>query len=182
MSPEEALRRASRCKDQLDMWYSQHVTLPFTQSVTINGTFPRKHFTVVLAYYGIAISIQRALFTCAGGTSYYDLDREKLLFQDIFSVLNSLLEKELVGVWLSYCKCNLATVGTFILTVLLSSTDPDVLEARKTILDDYQRLLQQLSGKFPFAALPRLRLNLLAERFSVQISNDEFWQASIDQS
>lgn len=58
-------------------------------------------FTVVLAYYGIAISIQRALFTCAGGTSYYDLDREKLLFQDIFSVLNSLLEKELVGVWLS---------------------------------------------------------------------------------
>lgn len=60
-------------------------------------------YAFVFAYYCIAISIQRALFACVGSTSYYDLERERVLFKDLFNFLQDLLNQDLDGLWLS-CK------------------------------------------------------------------------------
>lgn len=63
-------------------------------------------YVFVFAYYGIAVSIQRALFACVGGTSYYDIEREMVLFQDLFGIFEDLLRQDdLVGVWLSCTWC-----------------------------------------------------------------------------
>lgn len=63
----------------------------------------RLDYAVVFAYYCIAVSIQRALFACVGGTSYYDFEREKILFQDLSDVFEDLMAQEIQGLWLS-CK------------------------------------------------------------------------------
>lgn len=56
----------------------------------------------VFAYYGIAVSIQRALFVCVEGTSYYDHQRETVLFRELFDYLEDLLQQNnLVGLWVS---------------------------------------------------------------------------------
>lgn len=63
-------------------------------------------YAFVFAYYGVAVSIQRALFACVGGTSYYDIARETLLFEDLSNVFEDLLErKSLDGLWLSCESC-----------------------------------------------------------------------------
>ncbi|KAF4990007.1 hypothetical protein FDECE_14522 [Fusarium decemcellulare] len=161
MSPEEALSRASQCQVQLRDCLAQQGSVLLRPSRGIND------YAFVFAYYGIAVSIQRALFACVGGTSYYDIDRETILFQNLFDVFEDLLKQnDLNGLWLSYCKSNMAIIGSFIITALLSSTDENVYETRQAILDGFRGLLQQLADRFEFAPLPLLRLNLLLERFT----------------
>lgn len=60
----------------------------------------------------------------------------------------------------------MATMGSFIITALLSSTDDSIYQTRQAILDGFRGLLQQLADRFEFAPLPLLRLNLLLERFT----------------
>lgn len=117
MTPEEALFHASQCQAQLSEYDSQQGSGLLRPSRVINGetstATARKgdncmlnrapDYAFVFAYYGIAVSIQRALFACVGGTSYYDIERETLLFQDLFGVFEDLLEQDLDGLWLS-CK------------------------------------------------------------------------------
>lgn len=64
------------------------------------------------------------------------------------------------------CKSNVAIFGSFIITALVSSTDDKSYRSRKNILNKYRQLLGLMDGKFEFAALPRLRLDLLLTRFS----------------
>jgi hypothetical protein len=62
-------------------------------------------YALIFAYYGVAVSIQRALFACVGGTSYYDFHRESLLFNKLFEVFEDLLCQQLKGLWLSCMTC-----------------------------------------------------------------------------
>ncbi|OQU99844.1 Fungal specific transcription factor domain-containing protein isoform 2 [Cladophialophora immunda] len=160
MTPAEVLSHAGNCQSQLREWQSQHHALLTRPNKVITD------YVLLLAYYGIVISIQRALFSCVGGTSYYDIQREGLLFHQLFAVFEELLKQEFEGLWLSYCKPNIAILGTFMITALLSSTDDEVYLARRSALDEYRGLLDLMAERLDFAALPRLRLNLLVERFS----------------
>lgn len=122
MSPEEALARASSCQASLRDCLSEQGTVLLRPSRVINGEESRGgegcmptltqsrgrelDYAFVFAYYGIAVSIQRALFACVGGTSYYDIEREMVLLQDLSDVFEDLLAREsLDGLWLS-CKFN----------------------------------------------------------------------------
>ncbi len=67
-------------------------------------------YAFVFAYYGIAVSIQRAVFACAGGTLYYDIERERALFNNLEDVFEDLLKQDLEGLWLS-CKSYLRTTS-----------------------------------------------------------------------
>lgn len=136
MPPEEALSRASTCQAQLGECLSEQGSVLLRPSRVINGEpldppcrVPAldqngngcflPDYAFVFAYYGIAVSIQRALFACVGGTSYYDIARETLLFEDLSNVFEDLLEREsLDGLWLS-CKS--------IALLLLTSIAPSVL-------------------------------------------------------
>lgn len=148
---------------------------------------------VIFAYYGIAVSIQRALFTCVGGTSYYDIERETALFKEIFGVFERLLTQNLNGLWLSCKNCsaclfwmleeltlvldtrsNIAILGSFLITALLSSTDDAIYKTRQDLLETYSHYLGQLAQRFEFARLPELRLNLLLERFSTDSNSTGF--------
>ncbi|CAH0056939.1 unnamed protein product [Clonostachys solani] len=161
MPPEEALSRASQCQTQLKDILEQQGSILLHPAREINN------YAFVFAYYGIAVSIQRALFACVGGTLYYDVEKETALFQDLFGVFEDLLEQDkLVGLWLSYCKSNIAIIGSFMVTALLASTDNETYQTRRGALDEFRRLLQRLTERFDFAALPLLRLNLLLERFA----------------
>lgn len=62
-------------------------------------------YALIFAYYGVAISIQRALFACIGGTSYYDFRSESLLFNELFDVFEELQRRDLKGLWLSCRTC-----------------------------------------------------------------------------
>lgn len=137
------------------------------------------------------MSIQRALFACVGGTSYYDLGREKILFRDLFDICRDLLKQRLDGLWLSRmflpsrllsskilterpdCKSNVAIIGSFIITALLSSTDDETYQSRHALLDEFRHVLYALAERFDFAALPLLRVNLLLERFTDNGSSDD---------
>lgn len=63
-------------------------------------------------------------------------------------------------------KSNIAIIGSFIITALLSSTGDDIYGYRRAVLEKFQLNLHLLAGRFEFAALPLLRLNLLLERFT----------------
>jgi hypothetical protein len=76
------------------------------------------------------------------------------------------------------CKGNLGIIGSFMTTVLLSSLDEDTFEKRRLTLQNYQRLLMELSGKFEFAALPSLRVNLIIERLFNKTNKDDFWDTN----
>ncbi|OAA57396.1 Transcription factor [Niveomyces insectorum RCEF 264] len=160
MTPEEALSRASQCQAKLNESLPHQGSTPLRPSRVIND------YALVFAHYGIAVSIQRALFACVGGTLYYDIQRETHLFRNLFDVLEDLLQQDLQGLWLSYCKSNIAMIGSFIITALLSSTDDAVYQTRHASLYGFRSLLYRLAERFEFAALPLLRLNLLLERFA----------------
>lgn len=111
MTPEEALSRAGECQAKLNDCLAQEGLVLLQSSRVVNGEFEDQVFRTLLkwpsdyafvfAYYCIAVSIQRALFACVGGTSYYDLERERVLFQDLFGFIKDLLEQRLDGLWLS---------------------------------------------------------------------------------
>ncbi|KAL4808235.1 fungal-specific transcription factor domain-containing protein [Aspergillus unguis] len=179
MTPEEALSRAGHCQAQLKDVLEQQGSILLHPSRGINSVYTKSvlpaivadyaalDYVFVFAYYGIAVSIQRALFACAGGTSYYDIEREMILFHQLFATIEDLLcQNDLVGLWLSYCKSNIAIIGSFMVTALLASTDDKVYQLRQGALEEFRRLLQRAEGRFEFAALPLLRLNLLVERFT----------------
>jgi hypothetical protein len=104
----------------------------------------------------------------------------------LFGFIEDLLEQQLDGLWLSCkkadlsgervlhairltssdCKSNMAIIGSFIITALLSSADDEVYQARHSILDGFRNLMYRLVDRFEFAALPLLRLNLLVKRFA----------------
>ena len=63
-------------------------------------------------------------------------------------------------------KSNIAILGSFLITALLSSTDEAIYNTRQDLLETYSHYLEQLAAKFDFARLPELRLNLLLERFA----------------
>lgn len=107
------------------------------------------------------------------------------MFKEIFSVFERLLTQNLNGLWLSCKNCsaylfgfleeltfvvdtrsNIAILGSFLITALLSSTDDAIYKTRQDLLETYSYYLGQLAQKFEFARLPELRLNLLLERFS----------------
>lgn len=113
-----------------------------------------------------------------------------ILIHDLFGIFEDLLRQDsLVGVWLSCtswpwqnsiftdigidCKSNIAIIGSFMVTALLASTDDNVYQLRQGALEEFRRLLQRSEGRFDFAALPLLRLNLLVERFSESRASPE---------
>ncbi|KAK5164160.1 uncharacterized protein LTR77_010251 [Saxophila tyrrhenica] len=162
MSAESALMHASRCQEQLNTWLAEVPLSLRRPGAMINN------YQAALAYYGIAVSIQRAVFACVGGTTHYDRERELHLYREVFSLLESLLQEELTGLWLSYCKANLGIIGSFFIVALLSSTDDQVYSARYDILRQYCQFLGRLDGRYAFGGLPKLRFNLLLQRLPQQ--------------
>ena len=71
------------------------------------------------------------------------------------------------------CKGCLGIVGSFMLTLFLSSVNEDMLFVRRRVLQQYQDLLGRLSKRFEFAALPYVRLNLFFERLLPRPGVDE---------
>lgn len=153
-----ALLLASEAASKLQEWQSQHMFTARPQSEDPNA------YALIFAYYAIEALIHGALFVCTGSVTSGGVADESQLFEKLLDVLELMLTRNPTGFWLSYCKGNLGIIGSFMLTVFLSSVDEHTLHIRQTVLQRYQRLLEELCVRFEFAALPSVRLNLFFKR------------------
>ncbi|KAL3482571.1 fungal-specific transcription factor domain-containing protein [Aspergillus germanicus] len=86
---------------------------------------------------------------------------DNMHLETLVEVLEAMDGRVSNGLWLSYCKGNIAIIVTFMISLLLASIDDATFHFRRNLLLRYQRVLNDLSGKFEFAALPSLQLNLM---------------------
>ncbi|OKL56484.1 hypothetical protein UA08_08359 [Talaromyces atroroseus] len=157
MSSPNVLSLAEESTRRLEEWRSQHM---FTTAVQSDNT---NSYTLSFAYYAIEALIRGAVFVSTG-TTLGGLSHESQLFDQIFHSLEQLLSQNPSGLWISYCKGSLGIIGSFILTIYLSSIDEATMNNRQDVLQRYRKLLNDLSVKFEFAKLPSIRLNLFFRR------------------
>ena len=163
MLVDEAIERAGPLLQQIESWKRHYHVLISTSDRPYT-------ITVQLAMLGVVTSIHRAIFA-ARRSEHLDPELESDLANsianyvqsDLISLLETLENTPVTGLWLSYNKGSLTLIGGCLIAMLLASITDNDFVSRRDLLMTFRNRLEALVGKHEFVELPLRRLHLILE-------------------